>query len=95
MQKYYMCAVCGKEHESILARAQCEEKCVAAAEKAIKEKQLEKLLEQRKESEQEIHAALSDINEMVAKHFEKYHSLSLNQTYPYLQHIFSRSRWLF
>lgn len=93
--KKYTCAVCGKEYETILERAQCEEKCVVKAEKALEEKKREEFYAQRKESEQAIYTALSDVNEMIAKHFEKYHTLSLSKSYPYLQNIFSRSRWFF
>ena len=88
--KKYTCAVCGKEHESILERAKCEEKCVIEAEKAAKKLMHEKLECERKASEQAICDALSDVNAMLAEHYEKYKKFSIKDSYPYLNYVFSR-----
>lgn len=89
--KKYTCAVCGKEYESILERAKCEEKCVVEAEKEAKKLMQEKLETERKESEKAICDELSYVNELLAKHYEKYRVFSMDSgSYPYLSYIFGR-----
>lgn len=91
----YTCAVCGKEHETILERAKCEEKCVMEAEKAAKEALQKKLELECKESEDAICDELSYINELLAKHYEKYKTFHMTGSYPYLNYIFGRLSLLF
>ena len=93
--KKYTCAVCGKEHETILERARCEEKCVIEAEKALEEKQRNELEAKRIESEEAIYEILSEANEMVAKHLDEYQNLSLTKNFPYLGYIFKKLPWWF
>ena len=90
MEKFYECAVCGKTYETILERAKCEEKCVVEAEKAAKKLMQEKLETERKENEEAICDELSYINELLAKHYEKYKTFSMTGSYPYLSYVFGR-----
>lgn len=89
--KMYTCAVCGKEYATILERAKCEESCVVEAEKNAKKLQQEMLDKERKDSENAICKELSNVNEMLAKHYEKYKSFSICGSYPYLNYIFGRT----
>ena len=43
----FSCGVCGKEHDSIAARARCEMKCVAAEEKAAAEAKRQELEQEK------------------------------------------------
>ena len=88
--KKYTCAVCGKEHESIIERARCEEKCVIETEKAAEAMKQEKIEAERKESEKAICDELSYVNELLAKHYEKYKKFSVVGNYPYLNYLFGR-----
>lgn len=93
--KKYVCAVCGNEYESILERAQCEEKCVTNAMKAAEEKKRNEYEAKRKESAKNITDTLSELEEMIANHFEQYSTLEITQTYPYVQHVCGNCRWWF
>lgn len=93
--KKYTCAVCGKEYESVLERAKCEEKCVTEAVKAKEEKKRLEYEAQRNESAKNIEETLSELNEMIANHFEKYNALSITKAYPYVQYVCGKYRWWF
>ena len=95
MKEYFYCGVCGNPYETVEERAQCETKCIEELKKLEEEKKRNEYEEKRKESAESIYEALDNINEMLADHFEKYHSLSLKKGYPYLQSIFSRSPFFF
>lgn len=43
----FVCGMCGKEHDSIAARAKCEMKCIAAVEKAEAEAKKQALAEEK------------------------------------------------
>lgn len=94
-QKRYYCAACGKTYDTIEERATCELKCSAERKKAEEAKKKEAHEAARKASEENIYKALSDINEMLAKHFEEYHTLSIEKNYPYLNYIFKKSPFWF
>lgn len=90
----YKCAVCNKEHNSIEARVECETKCLIERKKAEEAKKRDEYEMNKTKSAQEISNALSNVNEMIEKHFEKYDKLSLSDSYyPYLHYIFRSTMW--
>ena len=91
----YTCGICGKTYESIEERATCEATCIVKRNDEAEKKKVEELKAKRKESEQAIYNALSDVNEMIAKHFKEYETLSINKNYPYLKYIFKNNAWWF
>lgn len=91
--KKYICAICGKEYESIPERAECESKCVAEAKKAEEVKKRNEYEAKRKESAQAIYEALDDVDEMIARHFDEYKTLLITKNYPHLKHLFSTLPW--
>ena len=91
----YTCGICGKTYESIEERATCEATCIVKRNEAEEKKKLEEYKTKRKESEKAIYEALGNINEMLAKHFKEYDTLSLTKNYPYLNYIFKNSTWWF
>jgi hypothetical protein len=93
--KTYTCAVCGKEHKSILKRSKCEEKCVLENEKAEAEKRREEHEAMRSKSQQDICNELEKLNSMVVKHLKEYNTFSFDKNYPYLNYIFRHAPWFF
>ena len=91
--KKYTCAMCGNEYESILERAKCETKCVTDAVKAAEEEKKRIENEMREESAKNIEDTLSELNEMIAKHFEKYSKLTIANDYPYVQYVCGKRFW--
>jgi len=95
MTEMYTCAVCGKYYKSIEERAKCESKCLVDRKRAEEEKKRNEYATKKRESEQAIDKALSDMNEMVAKHLKEYEQLSIKRTYPYLNYVFANTPWAF
>lgn len=91
----YECAICGKSYDTIKQRSACETKCskLLEAETAQKKKQEEK--ERYMKSEKAIIDILTQAEQMVKEHLEKYETLSLNQSYYYLSYLFKKSHWYF
>lgn len=79
-KKYYACAICGTEHESIEARHDCEAKCIQehrVAEELMKKQKLEEEKNARKE---EIDAMYAHLNEKIKNYVKDYGSIRLNRT---------------
>lgn len=91
----YTCGICGKTYESIEERSTCEAACIVKRNDEAEKKKLKEHNAKRKESEKAIYDALSNLNEMLAKHFKEYETLSLNKHYPYLNYIFKNTTWWF
>lgn len=92
----YTCAICGESYETVEERVECESKCLVERKKADEDKKREEYEKKRKSSENEIYAALSVVNEMIATHIKDYKKLSLNKNFPYLKYVFSNNSlwWL-
>lgn len=95
MNEYFYCGVCGNPYSTVEERAQCEAKCIEELKKLEEEKKRNEYETKRKESTEAIYTALDTVNDMLEKHFEEYHTLSLKKGYPYLQNIFRRYPFFF
>ena len=93
-EKYY-CAICGKGHDSVKSRIECESKCYKEYLAAEAKKKADEVNMKREASEKAIEKKLAEVNDMLAKHLEEYESFHLKNNYYYLRYIFSKTMWWF
>ena len=89
--KKYECEVCGKSYDSIADIAKCETKCVIERKKAVEELKKQEFEAKMYTSTKAICDELLKVDKMVGEHLKEYNSLSMNNNYPYLKHIFNTS----
>lgn len=87
----YYCAICGKRHESIEERSECETKCIKLMKEKEEERKKIEYENAKDSSEEEICYALDNVERMIAEHLEKFESISLKNNYPYLRYIFKNN----
>lgn len=87
----YVCAICGKEHERIEERIQCETKCLEERKKAEKQKERDDFNKRYMDSNKAVEDILVEANEAVHAHLKEFGALSLSRDYYYLSYLFCRS----
>lgn len=93
--RMYVCALCGKEYETVEERIACETKCLAEFKAAELQKKLEEEKENKLASNKAIEEELDKIDQMVKEHLRKYENLKLSRNYYYLSYLFKSSPFWF
>lgn len=89
----YKCAICGKEHEELVNRIECETKCLKELKEAEAELKKAEYENRRIESAEEINEALHEVDQMLKAHMKEFKSFALSANYPHLKYIFNHSFW--
>lgn len=93
--RMYTCAICGKSYPDIESRIDCESTCLEERKAIEAEKKSIEYEAKRAESIKAIDEALTNANNMIAKHIAQFNSLPLHKNYPYLKYIFKYTGWWF
>ena len=79
----YPCAICGTEHESIVARNTCEAKCIKELKDAEELMRKQKLEEEKDARKKEIDTLYVHLNEKIKNYVKDYGSIRLNRSVKY------------
>lgn len=71
-KKAYKCAICDKEYENILDRANCEIRCAEKAELEARKAAEAKKKEEQKARKDEVDAAFKQLHELVTNYVKDY-----------------------
>ena len=91
----YTCAICGKEYDTIEARAKCESKCLADEKKKAEAMKAKKKIEERERYKKTVLDALNSAEEALKVYFSEYEGLILDKNNPYLKLVFDHNTWFF
>ena len=87
----YVCAICGKEHEHIEERIQCETKCLEERKEAEKKRERDDFNKRYVASRDAVENSLAEANEMIHEHLKEFGALYLSRDYYYLSYLFCKS----
>lgn len=94
-EQKYICAICGKEYDSVKSRMECESKCYKEYLTAEAKKKADEINMKREASEKAIEKKLAEVDEMLRNHLQEYESFHVSGNYYYLRYIFSKAMWWF
>ena len=92
-EQKYICAICGKEYDSVKSRIECESACYKNYLAVEARKKADEVKMKREASEKAIEAKLAEVDKMLKEHLEEYETFHFSRRYSNLTYIFKNMLW--